>query len=380
MNKRVLLISSAVVAGLLAGCGGSDGGDAAGGKSGTVKVGAALDLTGPNAFAGTEVKKGMDVAIAQANASNALGSAKIELTAEDNATDAKQAASLISKMVRDDYSVLVTGPGSGPALASGPIAQRAEIPMVVPGAGAPGVVEAGDYVFRASAPQEHYHHLGSSYLKSKGATTIAQIYNNDVPTNKLLGEKTWPALAKQNGLQITSSSAVPITATNFASIVSKITGSSPDAVVLHTTGVQGASAATALRRAGYQGIIVGGNGLSSGNLKTMGAQADGIVYAVDFSADTPVPSGKEFAALYQRETGNEPSMYAATGYDTMQLIINGLKRARDYSPEAVKAGLDAATREGFAAAAGDYKFENRDARVDGLLVEWRGGKEHVVTP
>ncbi len=374
------LILSALVATAMVGCGGSDGGDAAEEKSGTVKVGAALDLTGPNAFAGTEVKKGMDVAVEEANRANELGGAKLEVQAEDNATDAKQAASLVTKMVRDDYSVLVTGPGSGPALASGPIAQRAKIPMVVPGAGAPGVVEAGDFVYRASAPQESYHHLGSSYLKSKGATTIAQIYNNDVPTNKLLGEKTWPKLAKKDGLQITSSSAVAITATNFASIVSKITGSAPDAVVMHLTGVQGASASTALRRAGFEGIILGGNGMSSGNLKSMGAQADGILYAVDFTANTPVPSGKAFTEFYKRETGEEPSMYAATGYDTVKLIIEGLKRADDYSPEAVKAGLDAATAEGFAGAAGQYRFENRDARVDGLLVEWRDGSEHPVAP
>jgi ABC-type branched-subunit amino acid transport system substrate-binding protein len=73
-------------------------------------------------------------------------------------------------------------------------------------------------------------------------------------------------------------------------------------------------------------------------------------------------------------------MYAATGYDTMKLIIEGLKRADGYEPEAVKAGLDAATSEGFEGAAGQYRFENRDARVGGLIVEWRDGKEHPVAP
>ena len=36
--------------------------------------------------------------------------------------------------------------------------------------------------------------------------------------------------------------------------------------------------------------------------------------------------------------------------------------------------------QGFDGAAGNVTFENRDARVPGVLVEWRDGKENVIQP
>ena len=116
---------------------------------------------------------------------------------------------------------------------------------------------------------------------------MAQVYNNDVPTNETLAEETWPELAKTNGFEITSSDGVGATATNFSSIVSKMTSANPDAVVMHLTGAQHVTFATALKRAGYQGKVAGGAGLGAGILKPMGDQADGILFPIDFSAANP---------------------------------------------------------------------------------------------
>ncbi len=386
MKVKAWLAAGVIAAGLaVAGCGsddeGSSGGESAsgGGKTGTVTVGVALDSTGPAGFTGVEGKKGIDLAVEEANAAKALGDATLAVDVKDGASDPKQAASLMTSMVKD-YPVVSQGMTSGGALAAAPIAQRAKVPIAIILAGAPGIVETGEYVYRANAPQPTYHHLLAEHFKNQGVKTVAQVYNNDVPTNETLAEETWPELAKQNGFQITSSDGVGATATNFASTVSKIMSANPDAVVMHLTGAQHVTFATALKRAGYQGKIAGGAGLGAGILKPMGAQGDGILFPIDFSAANTDPNIKKFVDAYTAKYNESPSPYAADAYDAMQLITKSLAAADSFEAEDVKAGMDKVTGEGFDGAAGAITFENRDARVPGVLVEWRDGKENVIQP
>jgi branched-chain amino acid transport system substrate-binding protein len=386
MNVKAWLAAGFLAAGVgAAGCGGDDEGGTAGksasggGKSGTVTVGVVLDSTGPAGFTGVEGKKGIELAVEQANASKALGGAKLAVDIKDGASEPKQAASLMTAMVKD-YPVVAQGMTSGGALAAAPIAQRAKVPVAIILAGAPGIVETGEYVYRANAPQPTYHHLLAEHFKNQGVKTVAQVYNTDVPTNETLAEETWPELAKTNGFKITSSDGVTATATNFASTVSKITGANPDAVVMHMTGAQHVTFATALKRAGYEGKIAGGAGLGAGILKPMGPQGDGILFPIDFSAANTDPAIKQFIDDYKGKFNADPSPYAADAYDAMQLIIKALAAAEEFEPDAIKAGMEKVAAQGFDGAAGKITFENRDARVPGVLVEWRDGKENVIQP
>ena len=64
----------------------------------------------------------------------------------------------------------------------------------------------------------------------------------------------------------------------------------------------------------------------------------------------------------------------------MQLITKSLAASNSFESEDIKAGMEKVAAEGLEGAAGSITFENRDARVPGVLVEWRGGKENVIQP
>jgi branched-chain amino acid transport system substrate-binding protein len=150
---------------------------------------------------------------------------------------------------------------------------------------------------------------------------------------------------------------------------------------MHLAGAQHVSFATALKRAGYQGLISCGAGCGAGTLKPMGKAADGILFPTDFSYDTPTPAGQKFVEAFKADNnGDEPSAFAAAAYDAMQLIIQSIKNAPDTSGEAVKDSMTDITTQGMDGTTGKITFEDRDARVPGLLVEWRDGAEHVIQP
>ena len=155
-------------------------------------------------------------------------------------------------------------------------------------AGAPGIVETGDYVYRANAPQPTYHHLLATHFKNQGVKTVAQDYNTDVPTNETLAEETWPGLAKTNGFEITSSDGVGRPATNFRVDRVEDHGRKAGRGRHAPHGRAHVTFATALKRAGYEGKIAGGAGLGAGILKPMGDQADGILFPIDFWPPTPI--------------------------------------------------------------------------------------------
>lgn len=390
MNWRSAL-AVAMTAGLVvAGCGGdasnsSSASSGSGSKGGgTVKVGMVLDMTGPVGFAGVEAKKGIDLAVKQANESNALGDgSKIEVSIQDAASDPKQAASLAEKVARDnDVPVAMIGPGSAGALAAAPILQRAKVPTAVLESGSPGIVEAGDHIYRTSAPQETFTNLMAQHFKNQGVKRIIQVYNNDIPTNNSLAKEVWPKLAQQYGFQIVSSEAASATATNFGAIASKIASTKPDAVMLHLSGAQYVAFISAVRRAGYTGIIGAGQGASSGTLTPLGKQADGVLYVAEFSASSPLPAAQKFNDAFQQATGKDATLYASSGFDSMNFIIKSLKAAKgDYSREGVAKGMASVASTGNPdATTGPVTFENRDARIKGSLVEWKGGKDTIITP
>jgi branched-chain amino acid transport system substrate-binding protein len=383
--KRTWVTVLALVAAMaLVACGDDSDESAAGGSSGdakSVKIGLIMDETGISGFAGAAAKKGFELGIKEANESDALGGTKIEVEYGDAATDIKQASSLATKMTRDDdVRALVFGTQGSEALAVAPIAQRAGVPTVFIYSGGPGVVETGDGMFRVTAPQSHYTHHATENLAAEGNKRISIIFNNDSATLNDLATKVYPKLAKEAGLEIVSSTGVSLKETEYGQAASAVAKENPDAVVLLLAGAPNLTAISALERAGWKGDIMGQPGIAGGILEPLGKKANGIKYPLDFAATTDTAVGKEFVSKFKSASGDEANTYSAAGYDAALMLVEGLKAAEGTERDEVKAGLTKVAEQGFEGAAGKITFENRDARVPGLLVEYQDGKEVVVQP
>src|SRR4051812_32379924 len=95
----------------------------------TVKVGLALDLSGPFAVGGAESKAGFAVAIKQLNGK--LGGVPVEFIEADTAGNPDTARQLVERMLLRDKIDLFTGPvGSSVALAVGAPLFAAKVPYL----------------------------------------------------------------------------------------------------------------------------------------------------------------------------------------------------------------------------------------------------------
>ncbi len=116
-------------------------------------------------------------------------------------------------------------------------------------------------------------------------------------------------------------------------------------------------AIAALRGAGIETPILGGDGLDIGAAWKQVAQADNIYFTTHayLGADNPDPRVKAFRAAFAKAyPGKEADAFAALGYDTARLLMAAIKSAGSTKPQAVRKAL-AATHD-FAGVTGTISY------------------------
>jgi branched-chain amino acid transport system substrate-binding protein len=371
------LVATAAV--VLAGCGGGEQAAAgAGGRPAEFAIDFVLDQTGvAQTFTGA-VRQGWDLRVDEANAASEVEGVTLSTRLHDSQSDPRVGAGVMTEVAGSDAPIAAFGTGSNVAPAVAPIAQREGLPLVTIYSGSPGVVDAGDQIFRVTAPQATYHQIQSTYFADQGVERVAIIYNTDNGTLKNLAEEFYPAAAQRDGYEIVQSSGVSVQATDISAEMTGVLASQPDAVLMLVLSQQNTSVVTQLRRANFPGIIAAQPGIGRQALETLGGEADGVVYPIDFSPATEAATGQAFVEAYTARYGDTPDTFAASGYDGASMVIEALKTATSFDRETLhQALLDVSTR-GFDGAAGPVRFEERDARVDGIMVRWEGGTETLL--
>ena len=154
-----LFMATALLTGVLAGCGtddssssgSGDGGNAAGD---TIKIGANLELSGAVASYGSSINDGAKLAIEEINAAGGIDGKKLEYIPVDNKSETAEATSAAIKLAEQEKVVAMLAPAtSGNSVATVQIANQHKVPMVTGSGTAPNVTVNDDgtvneYAFR----------------------------------------------------------------------------------------------------------------------------------------------------------------------------------------------------------------------------------------
>lgn len=101
-------------------------------QAATAKVGSILSITGPGAFLGDHMKRGMELAIEEINGKGGIGGKKIEWFFYDAETQSSRGLTATRRLIEQDKVDIIVGGGSasGIALAMVPIVERAGVPFI----------------------------------------------------------------------------------------------------------------------------------------------------------------------------------------------------------------------------------------------------------
>ena len=333
----------------------------------TVSIGAVFPLSGPVAFYGNESRDGALLAIEEINAAGGLLGKKLALLSEDDEGNAEKCVNAFTKLTtRDKVGIVIGSSTSGPTMALTSLAQQSKVVLISPSATNEDVTKAGDFIFRACFIDPFQGVVGADFaydvLKCRRA---AIIYDAGADYNTGLAE-SFNREFRAIGGQVVANEAYQTGDVDFNAQVTRIRVANPDVVYLPNYYNDVALQAKQLRAQGVNCALVGGDGWDS-LIDNAGDEVLNGFWSSGFAADTTDPKGVAFVKAFQARFNRPASQFAALGYDTMMLVIDGIKAAGSFDPTAVK---NAMAKLSGPYVTGNIRFDaNRDPIKGAAILE-----------
>ncbi|MDR2951797.1 MAG: ABC transporter substrate-binding protein [Treponema sp.] len=332
MKKACLVLAVLFFAVIFIGCSKKTQG------SDTVNIGAVFPLSGAVAFYGNESRDGALLAVEEINAAGGLLGKKLNLVSEDDEGDSAKAINAFTKLTtsgQDKVSFVLGSSTSGPTKAMTSLAQQSKVILISPSATALDVTNAGDFIFRACFIDPFQGVVGADFAyDTLGSRNAAVLYDAGADYNTGLAD----AFKKQFraiGGQVVADEAYQTGDVDFNAQVTRIRAANPDIVYLPNYYNDVMLQAKQLRAQGVNCALVGGDGWDS-IIDNAGDEMLNGFWSSGFAVDTTDAKGAAFVKAFEARFKRPASQFSALGYDTMMLVIDGIKAAGSFDSSAVK--------------------------------------------
>ena len=370
MNRKTFLTSAASLA--LAGIA-----PLARAQAGKLKVGFMLPATGTYAALGTAIDNGFRLYVDQLGGK--IAGREIEYVRVDDESDPSKATDNVNKLIkRDNVDVIVGTVHSGVAMAMAKAAKESGTLLIIPNAGADAVTGpmCAPNIFRSSFSNwQPGFAMGEVAAKQghKKAVTITWKYAAGAESVK--GFKD--AFEKAGG-KVMKDLTVPFPNVEFQALLTEIASLKPDVVYTFFAGGGAVKFVKDYAAAGLKDSIplVGAGFVTDGTLEAQGAAAEGLLTALHYADELPVPKDKEFRLAYAKAYKMQPDVYAVQGYDAAQILAIGLNATKGDAKNA-KAFSDAVTRTKIDSPRGMFTLSKAHNPVQDMYLRKVVGKENV---
>lgn len=344
---------------------------------GQIAVGAPLALTGPYAFVGVAMSKGVTLGVEELNNKGGINGAKINLIIEDSASDKAQTVTLVNRMITRDQVLAIIGPATTiEVTAVGPLVNEKEVPLLT-NSPSPEVRKFGKWSFNiTAAPADIMLNLakyGVEKMKIKRVAMVAARENETFQTQKNVVRDYW----KANGVTIVSDDSLAATDTDFTALGTKLADANLDAISVYIPPDQAANLVIQARQAGMSDkvrIVAPPGIVSQSYIQTGGATTEGTVLVADYFPDNPSEMNKAFVAAYRAKYGQVPDNWAAVGYTAVAILE---KSIREGGPTRVKLRDAMEKIKDLPTVLGDGKFtmgQNRAPGYGAAILTVKNGK------
>jgi branched-chain amino acid transport system substrate-binding protein len=341
--------------------------------SASIVLGASVQMSGPLANTGRYYRDGYDFAIDRINAAGGVkvgnNLEKVSLKVLDNQSDNNLAVRQYVQLLTQDKVNLLLGPfASDTVLATSPVAEKYQVPMVQGGGASDQIYTRGyKYVFGTLPPASRYFESTIEAMSklSPAPKSVALLYADDA-FDVSVAKGTRELLTKA-GIKAVIDQRYSTNASDFASLLSEIKSTQPDAVLVagHETELL-----NFIRQA--KGLDVSPHlysftvGVPSADFrKALGKDAD---YAFGMTPWLPSASLKDdyfgdaaaFAAAYEKRFGYEPDYHAASAVAAVETYAKAIIAAGSVDAEKVRNAL---TKVDFESLYGRIHF-NATGQID----------------
>jgi branched-chain amino acid transport system substrate-binding protein len=342
-----------------------------------VVIGAMYNLTGGQQDLDIPSSRGAKLAVEEANKAGGLLGRKVELILVDGQTQPERIAREAAELIKRESTLagLIGFSDTDMVLAAARVAAKDRQFFLTSGATSPQLPrQVPRYLYLACFGDNVQAAAGAEWaVKTLKARNVVVLYKETSSYAKLLHGYFETRFKQLGGGVLAVRSYTPASVKEMAEGLPKA-----DLVYLAAQPDDIAAAVPALRNAGIDAPILGGDGLDIGDAWKQVRNADNIYFTTHayLGADNPAPRVQAFRALYAKAyPGTQPNAFTALGYDAARLLMAAIESAGTDRPRAVRTAL--AKTHDFAGVTGaiSYRGGSRIPAKSVSIIAVKGGRQ-----
>lgn len=296
-----------------------------------ISVGVVLPLTGHLAATGKRIKQGFDLA------GDTYG--YLSFIFKDSTGTPEGAVAAFNQLIHQDGVSVILGPATSTATeAAFPIAEKNQVVAISPTAGARGLSEIGDYVFRIPLATDVVLQRGIAWTQAKlGYQRVATLYD----ASDLFSTDRDTALREiftARGIEVLTTQTFHSDDKDFSAQLKGIKTLNPDAIFISALPPEKPDILIQAAREGITTPIVISS-LTRTEIETAGVAAEGAITFTGWLPTDETPGNQAFVENYTTNFGTMPDAFAAASYVTVSIFAAAIESAESIDATAIRNAL-----------------------------------------
>lgn len=284
---------------------------------------------------------GFQFCIDEKNASGGLnGSLKVKTIVKDTRSDIAEGVKVVQEMIDEGAQLIVSSADADPTIAAAQITQADNIPTITFAGTAPVLTQVGTHVFGSYPADNQQATVLATYARDSGFEKVWLVKSPD-SAYTLGGPEYFGTAFSSLGGEVVGESNYTLSQPDFSAIVTTIKAADPqpDLIVTWAWEPDFPALIKALRGAGVDTQVMGGDVLDSPTLRTLGDVVTGVTHTSGGFPDEG-SAYADFNKRFEAATGSVPdNNYYVNGCDIANMIEQAVAAAGSTDPAAVSEAM-----------------------------------------
>ncbi|WP_310626022.1 branched-chain amino acid ABC transporter substrate-binding protein [Limnohabitans sp.] len=350
-----------------------------------VKIGHVGPVSGAIAHLGKDNEYGARLAIEELNAKGVSingKKVKLELVAEDDASDPKQGTAAAQKLVDAKVSGVIGHLNSGTTIPASKIYSDAGIPQISPSSTNPKYTRQGfKTAFRVVADDVHLGGTLGRYAVNQLKGKSIAVIDDRTAYGQGVAEEFEKAV-KAAGGNLVSHEFTTDKATDFMPILTTLKGKKPDVIFFGGMDAVGGPMMKQMKSLGIKAKFMGGDGICTNEMIKLAGDAmadDQVVCAEAGGVDGALKKGMDdFGVKFKKRFNDDVKLYSPYVYDAVYVMVDAMQRAKSSDP--AKYLPELAKTTGYKGVTGTISFDAKGDIKNGALTlyTFKAGKRDQI--
>jgi branched-chain amino acid transport system substrate-binding protein len=307
--------------------------------SNEVKIGAVISESGAVASYGNEVKRGLELALAEIAAEGGVDGNQITLVYRDDSTNPDMGQKAVEELMAEDVDLMIGAVSSPVTLRIAPICEEKQVVLLSPSASAPQISQMGEYIFR-NYPSDILEGTSMAKFAKEAGLERVVIFTLENEFGAGLTDVFTKEYESKFRHVVATFEFSPGKSSGFEAIVAEAAAADPDGVYIISYDAELAALLQAIHDSEMDVVTLGTSSVPVDIGQLAGPAGEHLIYPQSsFNPSSNDPVVSKFVQAYRGKYGADPGIYAAQGYDALMLFAEAIRNAGSSHPANVKFGM-----------------------------------------